>query len=92
MASNVFHVIKAANLDAERDVFVGLPQDGNNKQAFHRVPVRSSNLETADGRLSRVQLLSGQTHVVQNTHAGRRHLRIQMDPILLSVCKVCDDF
>ena len=69
MASNsLFHVVEAAQLDAERDVYVGLPVETTNKQTFHRVPVRASRTE------ARVQLLPGSTHVVQSTQGLRRLL------------------
>lgn len=70
-ATNVFHVVKAASLDPLRDVYIGLPVEGNSKQAFHRVPVRSSVLQNP---LARVQMLPGQTHVVQSTQGLRRLL------------------
>lgn len=56
--SSIFHVIKAASLDAERDVFLGVPIEGSNKTApCHRVPVRSSNLENQDGHIAWFPLL-----------------------------------
>lgn len=68
-ANNVFHVVAADALDAARDVFLGLPVDGNNKlQQFHRIPLRSSLTETDDDRRVRVQLLS--PNVVQTTRTG----------------------
>ena len=65
----MFNVVKAWELDSERDVFLGLPVEGSNtKQAFHRVPVRSSNL--SDGR--RTQMVQG--NVVSSTQGLKRLL------------------
>lgn len=73
MANNqVFHVIDAAEIDPERDVYVGLPVETVNKQTFHRLPIRSSNLDGANER--RVQLLPGSSVVVQSTQGLRRLL------------------
>lgn len=72
--AGLFHVIKASDLDAERDIFLGVPVEGSSKQSFHRVPVRSSNISLADGRLARVQMLPGESHVVQSTQGLKRLL------------------
>lgn len=83
-SNGIFHVVNADRLDSERDVFVGLPVECNNKQVFHRIPVgtgtvarvcnrlrvlRSSCTETDNGeRQIRVQLFPGSTNVVQSTY------------------------
>lgn len=46
------------------DVVIGLPQEGG--KGCHRVPVRSSLPQGADPNRV-IQMVSGQTHVVQNT-------------------------
>ena len=87
MARNMFHVIPAGELDAERDILLGLPVEGTNKQAFHRVPLRSSSLEGSDGHMaspagrvhphgaaSPVQTIPGDQHIVQKTQGLRRLL------------------
>lgn len=74
-SNNVFHVVRADALEPERDVFVGLPVECNNKQVFHRIPVRSSCTDGVDGdRQIRVQLLPGNRNVVQSGHGLRRLL------------------
>lgn len=89
-AASIFNVIKAWELDAERDLLIAMPTEGNNKQAFYHtdivicffednisalwVPVRSSNLHGPDGRIARVQMVAGQTHIVQTTQGLRRIL------------------
>ena len=84
----LFETVKAARLDPERDVYVGLPTEGG-KQWSCRVPIRSSNLQNSgragaaalpprvgDGNGQRVQILPGQTHVVQS-HQGLRRLLLE---------------
>ena len=72
---NVFHVVVAAALNPERDVLLGLPQEGTGaKQSFHRVPIRSSVSSTADDERIRVALLPGCTGVTQNHTSLRRLL------------------
>lgn len=71
---NVFHVVDAAALNPERDVLLGLPQEGTGaKQSFLRVPIRSSVSSTADEQRIRVPLLPGCTGVTQ-THTSLRRL------------------
>lgn len=69
--NHIFHVIKAIDLNPERDVYIGLPVEGTGKQACHRVPIRSTTLQNPTAR---VQLLPGQDHVVQSTQGLRRLL------------------
>lgn len=53
-ANNVFHVVKAMELVPDKDVYIGLPVEGNNKQAFHRVPIRSSVVQQRTGAATNV--------------------------------------
>ena len=73
-ANNVFHVVRAEDLEPKRDLFVGLPVECNNKQVFHRIPVRSSVVD--DDRQPRVQLFQGShnENVVQSIRGLRRLL------------------
>ena len=71
---SIFQVIDVAHLDAERDVFMGLPIESTNKQTFHRVPIRSSCMETADDRRITVQFVQGSKCVVQSCRSLRRLL------------------
>ena len=78
----MFNVIAAADVEPERDVFVVLPTEappnkagGNNKQPFHRVPIRSACTESAGGdRRVRVQLVDGHRNVVASAQGLQRLL------------------
>ena len=77
----MFQVLKAWELEPERDIFVSLPncnaasdQQNSNKQAFFRVPVRSSNVLNAEGQTTRVQMLPGEANVTMSTSGLRRVL------------------
>lgn len=73
MSSNqVFHVVDAADVDPERDVYIGLPVETVNKQTFYRLPIRSANV--GGGNERRVQMLPGSSVVVQSTQGLRRLL------------------
>lgn len=76
---SVFHVVKAWEIDPERDVLLAVPADNaggpNAKMGVCRIPVRSGRLVGADGQtLSHVQMVPGQTHIVQRTRGLRRLL------------------
>jgi hypothetical protein len=72
---NMFHVVPVEDLNAERDVFVGVPVETTNKQTFHRVPIRSSCTESIDeDRRLRVQMVPGSSCVVQSCQGLRRLL------------------
>lgn len=71
----MFKVIPVGELNAERDVYMGLPVENTNKQTFHRIPIRSSSTESESGdRRIHVKLLPGQTNVVQAVQGLRRLL------------------
>ena len=74
---SMFHTVLAAELEPERDVFVGLPVETTNKQTFHRVPIRSACTDGLSGdRRLRVQFVDGNRNVVQNC-AGLQRLLIR---------------
>ena len=85
---SMFKVIPAVELNAQRDVYVGLPVENTNKQTFHRIPIRSSCTEsdTGDRRLH-VKLLPGQQNVVQSTQ-GLRRLLIKFPTVFVPGIKV----
>lgn len=85
----LFKVVDVAELDAERDVVLGLPVGSTNKQTYHRVPIRSSCLETPDDRKIRCQFLPGSTTVVQNCR-GLQRLALRFHPVFAPGIKVYD--
>ena len=77
----MFQVLKAWEMEPERDIFISMPssnggtdQQNANKQAFFRVPIRSSNVLNADGQATRVQMLPGESNVTMSTSGLRRVL------------------
>lgn len=89
MASQ-FHVVDALKLNAETDVFIGLPQESTNKQTFHRVPVRSSSLDGAGDERIRVQFVNGSKHVVQSCRSLKR-LVIRFPSVFVPWIKTYND-
>ena len=89
MATNsMFNVIPALDLNAERDVFMGLPVESNTKQTFYRIPIRSSSTESASGdRRIQVKLVPGQTNVVQSVQ-GLQRLLIKFPQVFVPGIKV----
>ena len=89
MATNsMFNVIPALDLNAERDVFMGLPVESNTKQTFYRIPIRSSSTESASGdRRMQVKLVPGQTNVVQSIQ-GLQRLLIKFPQVFVPGIKV----
>lgn len=73
--TSMFKVVPAADLQPERDVYMGLPVENTNKQTFHRIPIRSSctESETGDRRIC-VKLVPGQQNVVLSCQELRRLL------------------
>ena len=91
MANNsMFNVIPALDLNAERDVFMGLPVESNTKQTFYRIPIRSSSTESAFGdRRVQVKLVPGQTNVVQSIQ-GLQRLLIKFPQVIVPGIKVVE--
>lgn len=85
----LFKVIDVADLNAERDVLIGLPVESTNKQTYHRVPIRSSSLETLDDRKVRSQFLPGTRTVVQNCR-GLPRFALRFHPVFAPGIKVYD--
>jgi hypothetical protein len=84
----MFHVVAASELNAERDVYVGLPMESTNKQTFHRIPIRSSCTESDVGdRRWSVKLVPGHPNVVQSTQ-GLRRLLIKFPTVFVPGIKV----
>lgn len=84
---SIFHVIDVAHLNAERDVFMGLPVESTNKQTFHRVPIRSACMETVDERRVNVQFVHGSKTVVQSCR-GLRRLLLKFHSVFVPGVKV----
>ena len=57
---SMFNVVPAADLKAERDVFLGLPVETTNKQTFHRVPDGARCSPT--GAATSTQCLNGERY------------------------------
>lgn len=89
MAANpMFTVVPALDLNAQRDVYVGLPVENTNKQTFHRIPIRSSCTESDTGdRRIHVKFVPGSQHVVQSTQ-GLRRLLIKFPSVFVPGIKV----
>lgn len=87
--SSLFKVVDVGELDAERDVFMGLPVESTNKQTYHRVPIRSSSVETPDDRKVSTQFVPGSKSVVQNCR-GLRRLALRFHPVFAPGIKVYD--
>lgn len=70
----MFHTVAAVDLQAERDVFMGMPSETTNKQTFLRVPLRSSHTESPSGdKRTRVQFVDGNKHIVQSVRSRTHH-------------------
>ena len=87
-ANTMFTVVAASELQAERDVLVGLPVENTTKQTFHRIPIRSSNTQSATGdRRLQVKMVASQTHVVQSIQ-GLQRLLIKFPTVFVPGIKV----
>lgn len=85
----LFKVVDVADLNAERDVVLGLPVESTNKQTYHRVPIRSSCFETADDRKIRSQFVPGSTTVVQSCR-GLQRIALRFHQVFAPGIKVYD--